>query len=83
MSVDYVFMVDPWWIPQLKIRQLMELIVSDKQTKCLPTTWSKNTIEEKIIHIQKKKQALADDIINSEQGLLSKLSKEIVENLLS
>ncbi|MFW6370194.1 MAG: SNF2-related protein [Bacteroidota bacterium] len=84
VSADYVFMVDPWWNPAVE-NQAIDRTHRIGQTKKVFAyrMICKDTIEEKIIHLQKKKQALADDIIDSDKGFVSKLTKEDLENLLS
>ena len=43
----------------------------------------KDTIEEKIVHMQQKKKEIADDLISTEKGFISNLSKKDLEDLLS
>jgi len=43
----------------------------------------KNTVEEKVLELQKRKKDLADSIINMDNSLISKLTREDLEVLLS
>lgn len=74
-SADMIIHYDPWWnvsaenqasdrahrIGQTKTVQVMKLIMKD-------------SIEEKIIKLQEKKQNLVDQVINDEEKLLTKLT---------
>jgi len=84
ISADYVFLVDPWWNPAVE-NQAIDRTHRIGQTRNVFAyrMICKNTIEEKIMDIQKKKKALADDLINTEQGFVSKLTKKDLEQLFS
>ncbi|MBL0109503.1 MAG: hypothetical protein IPP42_00985 [Saprospiraceae bacterium] len=43
----------------------------------------KNTIEERIVQLQKKKQWISDELIQAEEGFVKNLSEEDVEFLFS
>ena len=43
----------------------------------------KDTIEDKIIHLQEKKRALAKELITDDEGFVKSLSREDVEYLFS
>lgn len=84
VSADYVFLVDPWWNPAVE-RQAIDRAHRIGQTKKVFAyrMICKDTIEEKIIDLQKQKETLAEELINSEKGFISKLTKDDVEMLLS
>lgn len=84
VSADYVFLVDPWWNPAVE-RQAIDRTHRIGQTKKVFAyrMICKDTIEEKIIELQKQKETLANDIISSEQSFVSKLSTEDIDELLS
>lgn len=42
----------------------------------------KNTVEEKIMTLQKKKKSIANDLITTDEGVLKKLNKEDLIGLL-
>ncbi|MNL79880.1 hypothetical protein D3C87_2065800 [compost metagenome] len=44
---------------------------------------TKNSVEEKILALQRSKKQLADDLISSEEGFIKSLTREDVLNLLS
>lgn len=82
-AADYVFILDPWWNPFAE-KQAIARAHRIGQTK--PVTVikyiSKDTIEEKIIALQNKKQTLSDDILNFEEGKM-RLEKGDLESLLN
>jgi non-specific serine/threonine protein kinase len=43
----------------------------------------KDTVEEKIVQLQDRKRAIADDLISTETGFLKKLSKDDILGLFS
>ncbi|MGH3430530.1 MAG: hypothetical protein ACRD3Q_05200, partial [Terriglobales bacterium] len=43
----------------------------------------KDTVEEKVLELQKKKRALADAILNADNSLIRNLGREDLEVLLS
>ncbi|MCG8685519.1 MAG: SWF/SNF helicase family protein, partial [Desulfobacterales bacterium] len=83
VSADYVFMVDPWWNPAVE-NQAIDRAHRIGQTKKVFAyrMICKDTVEEKIIELQKKKKALADDLISSEQGFVKQLTKDDLDMLL-
>ncbi|MBR5134045.1 MAG: DEAD/DEAH box helicase [Clostridia bacterium] len=82
-AADVVIHFDPWWnlsaqnqatdrahrIGQERTVQVYKLIAAD-------------TIEEKILQMQERKQALADAIVHEGDGLLSKMTKDDLLSLL-
>ncbi len=83
-GADVVIHFDPWWnlsaqnqatdrahrIGQTRTVQVYKLIASD-------------TIEEKILHMQSQKQALADAVVHEGEGILSGMKVEDLLDLLS
>ena len=82
-GADIVIHYDPWWnlavqnqatdrahrIGQEKIVSVYKLIV-------------KNSIEEKILHMQETKKNLAEEILSGESGNISSMSKQELLELL-
>lgn len=83
IGADVVIHYDPWWnqavqnqatdrahrIGQRKVVAVYKLIM-------------KNSIEEKIVHLQEAKKNLADEILSGENGGLAQMSKEDLLALL-
>lgn len=82
VSAEYVYIVDPWWNPAVE-NQAIDRAYRIGQTKKVFAyrMVCSNTIEEKIQLIQQRKQTLADDIIQTEEGFVKNLTKEDLVNL--
>ncbi|HYG15992.1 MAG TPA: DEAD/DEAH box helicase [Bacteroidia bacterium] len=81
-EADYVFIVDPWWNPAVE-RQATDRSYRIGQTKNVFNYKfiTRNTVEEKILTLQKKKLALAETLITSDNTFLSTLSMDEIENI--
>ncbi len=83
-AAEYVFLLDPWWNPAVeaqavdrthRIGQLNQvfayrLIASD-------------TVEEKVVELQKTKKALADALVSADRSMLRNLTRDDLTMLLS
>ena len=76
-EADYVYIVDPWWNPAVE-QQAIDRVHRIGQTKRVFAyrMICKDTIEEKIMQLQERKRALADDLISTDAGFLKKLDKD-------
>ena len=83
-EADYVYLVDPWWNPAVE-QQAIDRVHRIGQTKRVFAyrMICKDTVEEKIIQLQNRKRALADDLISTEAGFLKKLTKDDILGLFS
>lgn len=83
-AADYVFLVDPWWNTAVE-QQAIDRTHRIGQTKHVFAyrMVCKNTIEERIVQLQKKKQWISDELIQAEEGFVKNLSEEDVEFLFS
>ena len=83
-AADYVFLFDPWWNNAVQ-QQAIDRTHRIGQTKNVFAykMICKDTIEEKIILLQKKKKELSDNLIGDNEGFVKKLSKDDVEFLFS
>lgn len=81
-AADYVFLADPWWNP-FTMRQAEDRAhrIGQDKTVFSYSFITRNTIEEKILHLQKKKTELAGSIIPNEENILSSLNEEELEDL--
>jgi len=65
-AADYVFMLDPWWNPSVEMQAINRAHRIGQDKKVLAYKFiSTDTIEEKIILLQQKKQKLVKDFINN------------------
>ena len=83
-SADYVFLLDPWWNPAVEAQAIdrSHRVGQERQVFAYRLI-ARDTIEEKIAELQKKKTELADAVLNQDESVVSGLSVEDVERLLS
>jgi SNF2 family DNA or RNA helicase len=76
-AADYVFLVDPWWNTAIQ-QQAIDRTHRIGQTKNVFAykMICKNTIEEKIIAIQQRKQMTSDALIVAEENFVKNLSQD-------
>ncbi|MBZ0199216.1 MAG: hypothetical protein K8H86_05060, partial [Ignavibacteriaceae bacterium] len=81
-EADYVFHYDPWWNPAIENQATdrVHRIGQDKHVFVYKFI-TKNTIEEKILHLQEKKKKLVEEIITTDTGLLKNLTKDDIKLL--
>ncbi len=82
-AADYVFILDPWWNPAVEAQAIdrAHRIGQDK-TVFTYKFLTKNTVEEKILALQRNKQRLASELVTTEEGFVKSLTKEDVMALL-
>ncbi len=82
-AADYVFILDPWWNPAIEAQAIDRAYrIGQKNTVFTYKFITRNSVEEKILALQKSKQRLFDDLITTEEGFVKSLSKEDVLALL-
>jgi superfamily II DNA or RNA helicase len=83
-AAEYVFLLDPWWNPAVEA-QAIDRAHRIGQTKSVFAyrLIAKDTVEEKVLELQKTKRDLADAIINADNSLIRRLAREDLELLLS
>lgn len=83
-AADYVFLIDPWWNPAVENQAIdrTHRIGQDKKVFAYRMI-CQNTIEEKILKLQKRKKSLADEIITEESSFVKKLTAKDIEHLFS
>lgn len=82
-EADYVYLVDPWWNPAVENQAIdrSHRIGQDKKVVAVRLICP-DTVEEKILHLQEHKRALAGDLIKTDGSFLKSLKKEDLLNLL-
>jgi SNF2 family DNA or RNA helicase len=81
-AADYVFLVDPWWNTAIQ-QQAIDRTHRIGQTKNVFAykMICKNSIEEKIISIQERKQVTSDALIVAEENFVKNLTQEDIAYL--
>ncbi len=82
-AAEYVFLIDPWWNPAIEAQAVDRAHRIGQKNKVFTYKFiTKNSVEEKILALQKDKKKLAEQIITTEEGFVKSLSREDVLNLL-
>ena len=83
-AADYVFILDPWWNPAVEA-QAVDRAYRIGQTRHVFANRliCRDTVEEKIMALQKSKRDLADAIITADNSLIRTLTAEDLQLLLS
>lgn len=83
-AADYVYIVDPWWNPAVE-QQAIDRTHRIGQTKNIFAyrLICKDTIEEKMLVLQERKRALANELVSDDNAFLKRLTKEDIAYLLS
>jgi SNF2 family DNA or RNA helicase len=83
-QADYVFILDPWWNPAVE-RQAIDRAhrIGQTQHVFIYKFISKDSVEEKILQLQEKKQLLADSIITTDEHIIKQINAEEILSLLT
>jgi superfamily II DNA or RNA helicase len=83
-QADYVFILDPWWNPAIEQQAIdrTHRIGQDKKVFIYKFI-SKDTVEEKILALQRRKKSLASSLITTEESFFKSLSKDDIRDLLN
>ncbi len=82
-AADYVFILDPWWNPAIEAQAVDRAHRIGQANKVFTYKFiSRNTVEEKILALQRNKQRLASELITTEESFVKALSKEDILSLL-
>ena len=83
-AAEYVYLLDPWWNPAVEAQAIdrAHRIGQTRQVFAYRLI-ARDTVEEKVLELQKSKRDLADAIITADNSLLHNLTREDLELLLS
>ncbi len=83
-AADYVFIVDPWWNPAVEL-QAVDRTHRIGQTRkvVIYRLISRDSVEEKVLKLQKKKQEIVSSILSGSRNMLANLSAKDLEVLFS
>ena len=83
-AADYVFILDPWWNPAVEAQAVdrAHRIGQEKRVFAYRLI-AKDTVEEKVVELQEQKRELAEAIVASNGSLMSRLTAEDLQLLLS
>jgi superfamily II DNA or RNA helicase len=83
-AAEYVFLLDPWWNPAVEA-QAIDRAHRIGQTRRVFAyrLITRDTVEQKVLELQKTKRNLAEAVITADNRTLSTLKREDLEILLS
>ena len=82
IGADMVIHYDPWWNLSAENQATDRTYrIGQKKNVQVYKLITKNSIEEKIYELQKRKETLIDSMLSVNQTFISKLSKEDIMNL--
>lgn len=83
-AAEYVFLLDPWWNPAVEAQAIDRAHrIGQKRHVFAYRVIARDTVEEKVLELQKTKRALADAIINADNSLVRNLTADDLQLLLS
>ncbi len=83
-KADYVFILDPWWNPAIEAQAVDRAHRIGQENKVFTYKFiTKDTVEEKILALQKRKRKLAEELITTEESFVKSLNTEDIQSLLS
>jgi len=83
-EADYVILLDPWWNPAVESQAIDRAHrIGQKRHVFAYRIVTKDTVEEKILELQQTKRDLADAIITQANSLVSRLTGDDLNILLS
>ena len=81
-SADTVIHIDPWWNPMVENQATDRVYrIGQKRNITVYKLITRNTIEEKILQIQKRKKEIFDNIINVKKDVSKKVSLDELKKL--
>ena len=83
-AADYVIHIDPWWNPAVE-RQATDRThrIGQERPVMVYKFIAEETVEEKILLLQEKKQALVEQLITTESHFMKSLSRDDITALFS
>jgi len=83
-TAEYVFLLDPWWNPAVEAQAIDRTHrIGQTERVFAYRLIAKDTVEEKVLELQKSKRGLAEAVINEDNSLLASLDRETIAILLS
>jgi superfamily II DNA or RNA helicase len=83
-AAEYVYLLDPWWNPAVEAQAIdRSHRIGQTRNVFAYRLIARDTVEQKILDLQQKKRELADAILDADNRMISKLTREDLEFLLS
>jgi superfamily II DNA or RNA helicase len=82
-AAEYVFLLDPWWNPAVEAQAIDRTHrIGQTQQVFAYRLIARDTVEEKVLELQRTKRELADAIINADNSLIGTLTRDDLALLL-
>ncbi len=83
-AADYVIVYDPWWNPAAE-RQAIDRAhrIGQDKTVFVYKMITRDSVEEKILELQRRKETLVSQLISTDAGIFKHLSAEDIRGLFS
>ena len=83
-AAEYVFLLDPWWNPAVEAQAIDRTHrIGQTNPVFAYRLICKDTVEEKVLELQKNKRELADSIITADNSMIRTMRPEDLKLLLS
>jgi len=83
-AAEHVFLLDPWWNPAVEAQAIDRAHRIGQARRVFAFRLiARDTVEEKVLELQRTKRALADAILGAGADLVRTLEKDDLELLLS
>jgi superfamily II DNA or RNA helicase len=83
-AAEYVFIMDPWWNPAVEAQAIDRTHrIGQKKPVFAYRLICEDTVEQRILELQSRKRDLADAVVGGEGNVLSNLTRDDLEQLLS
>src|SRR5207245_452417 len=83
-EAEVVFLLDPWWNPAVEAQAIDRTHrIGQSRPVFAYRLVSKDTVEEKVLELQRSKRELADAILGASGGVLTDLTREDLDLLLA
>jgi len=82
-AADYVFLLDPWWNPAAEAQAIDRAHRIGQSRRVFASRLiARDTVEEKVLELQRTKRELADAIVSGDNGVIGTIGREELELLL-
>lgn len=83
-EASYSFILDPWWNPAVESQAVDRMYrIGQKQSVFSYRLITRNTVEEKILKLQKRKKMLADELLTIDGSFLKEMTPDDFRFLIS
>ncbi|HEU4641164.1 MAG TPA: DEAD/DEAH box helicase [Gemmatimonadaceae bacterium] len=82
-AADYVFLLDPWWNPAIEAQAIDRAHRIGQARRVFASRLiARDTVEERVLELQDAKRDLAQAIVGEDSGLIARIGRAELEELL-